>query len=180
MSTITSTTPETEGPAGQRIDLAIEGMTCASCAARIERRLSKLDGVTATVNYATEHAQVTFPEGTEPAELVAEVEAAGYTAHLPATATETAGAGAGEERDDPTRRLRDRLAISTALTIPVLLLSMVPALQFDHWQWLSLTLAAPVVVWGAFPFHRAAWTNLRHGTATMDTLISVGAVAALN
>src|SRR5690606_32588410 len=127
MSTITSTTPETEGPAGQRIDLAIEGMTCASCAARIERRLNKLDGVTATVNYATEQAQVTFPEGTEPAELVAEVEAAGYTAHLPATATETAGAGAGEERDDPTRRLRDRLAISTALTIPVLLLSMVPA-----------------------------------------------------
>jgi Cu+-exporting ATPase len=179
MSTITSTTPETEGPAGQRIDLAIEGMTCASCAARIERRLNKLDGVTATVNYATEQAQVTFPEGTEPAELVAEVEAAGYTAHLPATATETAGAGAGEERDDPTRRLRDRLAISTALTLPVLLLSMVPALQFDHWQWLSLTLAAPVVVWGAFPFHRAAWTNLRHGTATMDTLISVGTIAAL-
>ncbi|MGE3622035.1 MAG: heavy metal translocating P-type ATPase [Acidimicrobiia bacterium] len=178
MSTITSTTPETEGPAGQRIDLAIEGMTCASCAARIERRLNKLDGVTATVNYATEKAQVTFPEGIEPAELVAEVEAAGYTAHLPATATETAGEG-GEERDDPTRRLRDRLAISTALTIPVLLLSMVPALQFDHWQWLSLTLAAPVVVWGAFPFHRAAWTNLRHGTATMDTLISVGTIAAL-
>jgi Cu+-exporting ATPase len=179
MSTITSTNPETEEPAGQRIDLAIEGMTCASCAARIERRLNKLDGVTATVNYATEQAQVTFPEGIEPAELLAEVEAAGYTAHLPATATENDGAEAGEERDDPTRRLRDRLAISTALTIPVLLLSMVPALQFDHWQWLSLTLAAPVVVWGAFPFHRAAWTNLRHGTATMDTLISVGTIAAL-
>jgi Cu+-exporting ATPase len=179
MSTITGTTPETKGPAGQRIDLAIEGMTCASCAARIERRLNKLDGVTATVNYATEQAQVTFPEGIEPAALLAEVEAAGYTAHLPATTTEPAGAGAGEERDDPTRRLRDRLAISTALTIPVLLLSMVPALQFDHWQWLSLALAAPVVVWGAFPFHRAAWTNLRHGTATMDTLISVGTIAAL-
>ena len=179
MSTITSTTPETEGPAGQRIDLAIEGMTCASCAARIERRLNRLDGVTATVNYATEQAQVTFPEGIEPAELVAEVEAAGYTAHLPSTRTENDGAEAGEERDDPTRRLRDRLAISTALTVPVLLLSMVPALQFDHWQWLSLTLAAPVVVWGAFPFHRAAWTNLRHGTATMDTLISVGTIAAL-
>ena len=164
-------------PAGHRIDLAIEGMTCASCAARIERRLNKLDGVTATVNYATERAQVTFPDDIEPTRLVAEVEAAGYTAHLPTPVGEE-GDEPSEGSDDPTRRLRDRLVISAALTLPVLVLAMVPALQFDHWQWLSLTLAAPVVVWGAWPFHRAAWTNLRHGTATMDTLISVGTIAA--
>ena len=164
-------------PAGHRIDLAIEGMTCASCAARIERRLNKLDGVTATVNYATERAQVTFPDDIEPTRLVAEVEAAGYTAHLPTPVGEE-GDEPSEGSDDPTRRLRDRLVISAALTLPVLVLSMVPALQFDHWQWLSLTLAAPVVLWGAWPFHRAAWTNLRHGTATMDTLISVGTIAA--
>jgi len=164
-------------PAGHRIDLAIEGMTCASCAARIERRLNKLDGVTATVNYATERAQVTFPDDIEPTRLVAEVEAAGYTAHLPTPVGEE-GDEPSEGSDDPTRRLRDRLVISAALTLPVLVLAMVPALQFDHWQWLSLTLAAPVVLWGAWPFHRAAWTNLRHGTATMDTLISVGTIAA--
>ncbi|MCB1250361.1 MAG: cation-translocating P-type ATPase, partial [Acidimicrobiales bacterium] len=149
-------------PAGHRIDLAIEGMTCASCAARIERRLNKLDGVTATVNYATERAQVTFPDDIEPTRLVAEVEAAGYTAHLPTPVGEE-GDEPSEGSDDPTRRLRDRLVISAALTLPVLVLAMVPALQFDHWQWLSLTLAAPVVLWGAWPFHRAAWTNLRHG-----------------
>ncbi len=178
MSTITHTDPTPESSTDQRVDLAIEGMTCASCASRIERRLNKLDGVTATVNYATEKAQVTFAEDIEPAQLIAEVEAAGYTARLPkASGPEGTDSDAG--RDDPTRRLRDRLLISTALTIPVLLMSMVPALQFDHWQWLSLTLAAPVVVWGAWPFHRAAWTNLRHGTATMDTLISVGTIAAL-
>ncbi len=174
MSTITHADPTTD----QRVDLAIEGMTCASCASRIERRLNKLDGVTATVNYATEKAQVTFADDIEPAQLIAEVEAAGYTARLPET-SHPEGTDAEVERDDPTRRLRDRLIISMVLTVPVLLMSMVPALQFDHWQWLSLTLAAPVVVWGAWPFHRAAWTNLRHGTATMDTLISVGTIAAL-
>ncbi len=178
MSTATRTDATPEVPADQRVDLAIEGMTCASCASRIERRLNKLEGVTATVNYATENAQVTFSDDIEPAQLIAEVEAAGYTARLPETSDqEGAGSDVGQD-DDPTRRLRDRLLISTALTVPVLLLSMVPALQFDHWQWLSLTLAAPVVVWGAWPFHRAAWTNLRHGTATMDTLISVGTIAA--
>ncbi len=179
MSTITHADPTPEASTThQRVDLAIEGMTCASCASRIERRLNKLDGVTATVNYATEKAQVTFSDDIDPTQLIAEVEAAGYMARLPLAAGPE-GTDPEVGRDDPTRRLRDRLIISTVLTIPVLLLSMVPALQFDHWQWLSLTLAAPVVVWGAWPFHRAAWTNLRHSTATMDTLISVGTVAAL-
>ncbi len=163
----------------RQIDLPIEGMTCTSCAARIERRLNKLEGVTATVNYATETARVSFPEGLDTAALVAEVEAAGYSARLPATAHVHDGATAIDQGPDPTRALRDRLTASAALTLPVLLMSMVPALQFDNWQWLSLTLAAPVVVWGAWPFHKAAWTNLRHGTATMDTLISVGTIAAL-
>jgi Cu+-exporting ATPase len=186
MSTITHTDTTHEPTTAQRVhegvdrrlDLAIEGMTCASCASRIERRLNKIDGVTATVNYATEKAQVTFADEIEPAQLIAEVEAAGYTARLPETSGPE-GTDSDPGRDDPTRRLRDRLLISIALTLPVLLLSMVPALQFDHWQWLALTLAAPVVVWGAWPFHRAAWTNLRHGAATMDTLISVGTIAAL-
>lgn len=177
-------------PTDTVVDLDVQGMTCASCAARIERRLNKLDGVEATVNYATEQAKVSAPEGTDVATLVAEVEAAGYHATVPtamgaqaATAGDEAGAptdgGRTDEGPDPTRALRDRVLISAALTLPVLLMSMVPPLQFESWQWLSLTLAAPVVVWGAYPFHRAAWTNLRHGAATMDTLISVGTIAAL-
>ncbi|MEV0676427.1 heavy metal translocating P-type ATPase [Actinosynnema sp. NPDC050436] len=151
-------------------------MTCASCAARIERRLNRLDGVTATVNYATEKAKVTFPEGLDPAELVAQVEAAGYgaTAPRPESAPEPDPAQA----QDPTSALRQRLVVSTALSVPVVAMAMVPALQFTHWQWISLVLAAPVLVWGALPFHRAAWTNLRHGAATMDTLISMGTLAA--
>jgi Cu+-exporting ATPase len=158
----------------QRVDLAIDGMTCASCAARIERRLNKLDGVTATVNYATEQARVTYPDDVDPQQLVAEVEAAGYGAHLPVASGDVVpSAGV-----DSTRALRDRLLICIALTIPVLAMSMIPALQFDNWQWLALTLAAPVVVWGAWPFHKAAWINLRHGNATMDTLISMGTLAA--
>ena len=163
----------------QPIELAIGGMTCASCAARIEKRLNKLDGVTATVNYATEQAKVVVSNGLTPEELIAQVEAAGYTARLPRAAA-AGGAEAGDrlDDDDPVRGLRTRLMISTWLTIPVVALAMVPALQFDFWQWLSLTLAAPVVVWGAAPFHRAAWTNARHATATMDTLISVGTLAA--
>nr|MBA2624598.1 heavy metal translocating P-type ATPase [Acidimicrobiia bacterium] len=169
-------------PVGRtEVDLAIGGMTCASCASRIERRLHKLDGVSATVNYATEQARVAYPMGVTPADLVAEVEAAGYSAQLPTAAQADAapqveGPGAGD--DDPTRPWRDRLLISAVLGVPVLVLAMVPALQFTHWQWLSLTLAAPVVVWGAAPFHRAAWSNLRHGAATMDTLISLGTLAA--
>ena len=167
--TTTETTPD------QPIELAIGGMTCASCAARIEKRLNKLEGVDATVNYATEKATVTVPSGVSVDRLVEEVEAAGYTAVPPPAITSADAPAAVETGPDP---LWTRLQVSIALTVPVVVFSMVPALQFDAWQWLSLTLAAPVVVWGAFPFHRAAWANLRHGTATMDTLISVGVLAA--
>ncbi|XVS62346.1 heavy metal translocating P-type ATPase [Actinosynnema sp. CA-299493] len=164
--------------ADTRIELAITGMTCASCAARIERKLNKLDGVTATVNYATEKARVTFPEAIDPQVLVDQVEAAGYQAALPVPETPTATPTPTPTDDDPTTQLRQRLVVSTVLSVPVVLLAMIPAWQFTHWQWISLTLAAPVLVWGALPFHRAAWTNLRHGAATMDTLISMGTVAA--
>ncbi len=157
------------------VELQISGMTCASCANRIERKLNKLDGVVATVNYATEKAKVTFPATVAPETLVETVEQAGYGAALPrAEADED-----DDSNDDPMRSLRERLLVSIALTVPVIAMAMVPALQFTNWQWLSLTLAAPVVVWGAWPFHRAAWVNLRHGTSTMDTLISVGTIAAL-
>ena len=160
-----------------RVELEIGGMTCGSCAARIEKKLNRLDGVTATVNYATEHATVEVPEGTAPADVIAAIEAAGYTAALPRleqAATDEADAAAPDE----TAPLRQRLLISLVLSVPVVAMSMIPALQFENWQWLSLTLASPVVVWGAFPFHVAAWTNLRHRAATMDTLISVGTLAA--
>ncbi|HEY9558192.1 MAG TPA: heavy metal translocating P-type ATPase [Acidimicrobiales bacterium] len=159
------------------VDLVIGGMTCASCAARVEKRLNKLDGVTATVNYSTERARVAFPDGVAPEELIAQVEAAGYTARLPQPPA-PAETGSEPAPDDETEALRTRLITSAALAVPVILLAMVPALQFDAWQWLSLTLAAPVVTWGAWPFHRAAWLNLRHATATMDTLISLGVLAA--
>ncbi|MCI3948536.1 MAG: lead cadmium zinc and mercury transporting ATPase [Acidimicrobiales bacterium] len=167
-------------PAASRTELAITGMTCAACANRIERRLNRLEGVQATVNYATERATVEHdPERTPPAALVAAVEAAGYAAALPQPPP-TAGAPASGDPGavDSTAPLRQRVLVSAALALPVLLLAMVPALQFDNWQWLSLTLAAPVVVWGGWPFHRAAWANLRHGSATMDTLVSVGTLAA--
>jgi Cu+-exporting ATPase len=175
MSTATDTSP-------RETTLAIGGMTCASCAARVEKRLNKLDGVTASVNYATEQAYVKLPDGLAPDDLIAEVEAVGYTARLP----EPAGRADGDEEagqedteaDDATRSLRTRLLTSVLLAVPVVALAMVPALQVDAWQWLSLTLAAPVLVWGGAPFHRAAWANLRHGSATMDTLISVGTLAA--
>jgi P-type Cu+ transporter len=153
--------------------LEIGGMTCASCAGRIERKLNNLDGVTATVNFATEKATVDVAGEVTPEQLVEAVETAGYTAQLPATEP-----GESHAEDDPTAALRTRLIVSAVLTIPVVAMAMIPALQFTNWQWLSLTLAAPVVVWGALPFHRAAWTNLRHGTATMDTLISMGTIAA--
>lgn len=153
--------------------LEIGGMTCASCAGRIERKLNHLDGVTATVNFATEKATVDVAGEVTPEQLIEVVETAGYTAQLPATEP-----GESHTEDDPTAALRTRLIVSAVLTIPVVAMAMVPALQFTNWQWLSLTLAAPVVVWGALPFHRAAWTNLRHGTATMDTLISMGTIAA--
>ncbi|MDH6142448.1 Cu+-exporting ATPase [Kitasatospora sp. GP30] len=173
-------------PTGEedRVELLIGGMTCASCAARIEKRLNKMEGVTATVNYATEKAKVSFPSGITPEDLVAQVEKAGYTATLPLPPKpegEQGGAGseAAEDGNDHVTTLRLRLLISAALAVPVILLAMVPALQFNNWQWASLTLAAPVVAYGAWPFHKAAWTNLRHGAATMDTLISVGTLAAL-
>jgi Cu+-exporting ATPase len=165
-------------PPTEAIELDISGMTCASCANRIERKLNRLEGVTATVNYATEKAKVTFPQGLAPGDLVATVQQAGYGAALPGpTSSEAPAEPAGAV--DPTLSLRQRLLVSTALTVPVIAMAMTPALQFEFWQWLSLTLAAPVVVWGAWPFHRAAWINLRHGTSTMDTLISLGTLAAL-
>jgi Cu+-exporting ATPase len=162
-----------------QVELEISGMTCASCANRIERKLNKLDGVTATVNYATEKAKVAFPEGLDPADLVRTVEEAGYGATLPRPASADAEPGGEGEVTDPTRSLRQRLLLSAVLTVPVIAMAMVPAWQFTNWQWLSLTLAAPVVLWGAWPFHRAAWVNLRHGTSTMDTLVSLGTLAAL-
>lgn len=160
---------------GQQIELAISGMTCASCANRIERKLNKLDGVTATVNYATEKAKVTFPAEVDPSVLVQTVEAAGYSATLPQPEKPE---NPEETEDDPLRSLRQRLIGSVVLSVPVIALAMIPALQFTYWQWISLALAGPVLVWAAWPFHRAAWQNLRHGAATMDTLISMGTLAA--
>ncbi|QIS08071.1 heavy metal translocating P-type ATPase [Nocardia arthritidis] len=166
----------TESTATGQVELVIGGMTCASCANRIEKKLNRLDGVTATVNYATEKARVEFTGDVSPARLIATVEQAGYTAALPAGKAEPKTAAA---EADPTAALRTRLLVSLFLTVPVIAMAMIPALQFTNWQWLSLTLAAPVVVWGALPFHQAAWTNLRHYTATMDTLVSMGTLAAL-
>ena len=160
-----------------RFELQIGGMTCASCAARIEKKLNRLEGVSATVNYATEKAQVTGPADLAADTVIAEVERTGYTAVLPAPPRQTEPVDA--DPDPELESLRHRLVVSTALAVPVILMSMIPALQFTNWQWLSLVLAAPVVVWGAWPFHRAAWINLRHGAATMDTLISLGTSAAL-
>ncbi|MET7415894.1 heavy metal translocating P-type ATPase, partial [Streptomyces rubiginosohelvolus] len=231
-------------------ELMIGGMTCASCAARVEKKLNRMEGVTATVNYATEKARVTFGEGLKLGDLVATVEKTGYTARpvaqppvpAPAPAPESTRetgpdpapevspkpasestpkpasestpesapvptpeftpvptpeftpGSAAEPASDPTpdsvardaeaeqeaslAALRQRLVVSAVLATPVVLLAMVPALQFDFWQWLSLTLAASVVVWGGLPFHRAAWTNAKHGAATMDTLVSLGTLAA--
>ncbi|MEG9551145.1 heavy metal translocating P-type ATPase, partial [Streptomyces baarnensis] len=197
-------------------ELMIGGMTCASCAARVEKKLNRMDGVTATVNYATEKARVTFGEGLELGDLVATVEKTGYTARpvtrperkAPAAAAPAAEAAPApnaeakakaeaeaETKPEPepeaeaeaeaapdastgSDSLRQRLVVSAVLAVPVVLLAMIPALQFDFWQWLSLTLAAPVVVWGGLPFHRAAWTNAKHGAATMDTLVSLGTLAA--
>jgi Cu+-exporting ATPase len=163
------------------VDLPITGMTCASCANRVERKLNELDGVSATVNYATEKATVAFDPGAVAAEtLVEAVRAAGYDAALPPEPGAGAGADAAGDAPeaDALAPLRQRLIVSSLLALPVLLLSMIPPLQFDNWQWLALQLATPVALWGAWPFHRAAWVNLRHGAATMDTLISVGVLSA--
>lgn len=178
------------------VELAITGMTCASCANRIEKKLNKLPGVTATVNYTTEKAKVTYEDQVAPTDLISTVEQAGYGATLPPPPTPRSGSDGGAEAESVgaagaqgaveeagarhVRELRHRLLVCAVLAVPVILMAMVPAWQFTNWQWLSLTLAAPVVVWGAFPFHKAAWTNLRHATATMDTLISVGTLAAFS
>ncbi|WP_435887790.1 heavy metal translocating P-type ATPase [Streptomyces chartreusis] len=163
--------------AASDVELLIGGMTCASCAARVEKKLNRMDGVTATVNYATEKAKVSYPAGIEVADLVAVVEKTGYTAEEPAPPRPAPGQEQAPE-DPELAAYRGRLAVSALLAVPVIALSMIPALQFDNWQWLALTLASPVVVWGGLPFHRAAFTNARHGAATMDTLISMGTLAA--
>ncbi|MEU9223038.1 heavy metal translocating P-type ATPase [Streptomyces massasporeus] len=178
MTSTTAQAPAGSEPALAEVELLIGGMTCASCAARVEKKLNRMDGVSATVNYATEKARITCPEGTEVAGLIATVVKTGYTAEEPAPPREEASAAEDENADPELTALRGRLAVSAALAVPVILLAMIPALQFDNWQWLSLTLAAPVVVWGGLPFHRAAWTNARHGAATMDTLVSLGTLAA--
>ncbi|HEX7189265.1 MAG TPA: heavy metal translocating P-type ATPase [Actinomycetes bacterium] len=175
---------------GGTVELSIGGMTCSTCSARIEKKLNRMDGVEATVNFATERAKVTFGDGVTVDDLVATVEATGYTAAPPrqpaassgdsiadSTGVDDLGAQASGE-PDAVDALRRRVMVSAALAVPVIALSMAPALQFDFWQWLALTLAAPVVVWGAWPFHRATWSNLRHGAATMDTLVTGGVLAA--
>ncbi|MFJ6612699.1 heavy metal translocating P-type ATPase, partial [Streptomyces sp. NPDC091289] len=191
-SATTATTAAGSAADTAAVELAIGGMTCASCAARIEKKLNRMDGVEATVNYATEKAKVTY-QGTDVSvdDLIATVEATGYTARPPAppaspgsngsngsNGTETTAAAAEGAEDDGLTTLRQRLVTAVLLSVPVIAMAMVPALQFDYWQWLSLTLAAPVVTYAAWPFHRAAWTNAKHGAATMDTLISVGTSAA--
>ena len=160
------------------LDLKIGGMTCASCAARIEKKLNRIDGVTASVNFATATARVDHPDTVSPDDVVKAVEDTGYSASLPQPATQSFESETPATEADEPASWRQRLLISAALSTPVVLLSMIPALQFTNWQWLALTLASPVVVWGAWPFHRAALVNLRHRTATMDTLISVGVSAA--
>jgi Cu+-exporting ATPase len=163
----------TEVAATENVTLDVGGMTCSSCAARIEKKLNRLDGVQASVNFATAQARVTYlPEAATPEKLIAVVEATGYTAALPAPHH------SGHDHDHDASGLLRRLLVSAGLAVPVLVLAMVPAWQFDYWQWVSLALATPVVVWGAWPFHAATWTNLRHGASTMDTLVSLGTLAA--
>jgi Cu+-exporting ATPase len=177
-----ATTASTQVPDARTVlELEIGGMTCASCAARIEKKLNRMPGVEASVNYATERARVALPQGTDVAAAIATVEATGYTAVLPEPPAQRPGAGTEDTpapEDPETRALRQRVQIGAALTVPVVALSMIPALQFTYWQWACLALASPVVVWGAWPFHRAAFVNARHGATTMDTLISMGVSAA--
>ncbi|WSD69945.1 heavy metal translocating P-type ATPase [Streptomyces sp. NBC_01591] len=176
--TATTGTGAATGTAAE-VELAIGGMTCASCAARIEKKLNRMDGVEATVNYATEKAKVSYRgEDISVQDLIATVEKTGYTAHEPTPPVRAENDAPGAADTDELRPLRQRLLTAVALAVPVIAMSMVPALQFDYWQWLSLTLTAPVVTYAAWPFHKAAFTNARHGAATMDTLISVGTTAA--
>ncbi|MFH8733824.1 MULTISPECIES: heavy metal translocating P-type ATPase [unclassified Streptomyces] len=178
MSVHPAATAPSAAPAAE-VELAIGGMTCASCAARIEKKLNRMDGVAATVNYATEKAKVTFADGVAVADLIATVEATGYTAQEPpATDEEKAEEAESQASADSLAPLRQRLITAVVLAVPVVAMAMVPAFQFEYWQWLSLTLTAPVVTYAAWPFHKAAFTNARHGAATMDTLISVGTSAA--
>ncbi len=168
----------TSQQAGEHVELELQGMTCASCANRIERKLNKLEGVEASVNFATEQAAVAFdPKLVTTDELVRTVEAAGYGATLPRTERPTEE-GPADEGERELESLRLRLVVSAVLALPILLISMIPPLQFEYWQWLSLQLATPVVLWGGWPFHVAAWRKLRHGTASMDTLVSMGTLAA--
>jgi Cu+-exporting ATPase len=167
--------------ASDHVDLTVSGMTCASCASRIEKKLNRIEGVAATVNFATEKATVDYDaRQVSTDELVAAIEAVGYGASVPAPTVAAPGAASHDGPAEPPEMLalRHRLLGSIVLTVPVVAMSMIPALQFTNWQWLSLTLAAPVATWGAWPFHKAAWANLRHGAATMDTLVSVGVLAA--
>jgi P-type Cu+ transporter len=180
VSTVTSAVDD-----GFEVDLQIEGMTCASCAARVEQRLNRIGGVDATVNFATEQARVRSAAPLIVADLVSAVESAGYRVHVPSAPTDEPDADGdadtvddGDDQRGDVAGARRRLLISAILSVPVVALGMIPALQFDNWQWVSLALATPVVTWGAWPFHRAAWVNLRHGAATMDTLISIGVLAA--
>jgi P-type Cu+ transporter len=161
------------------VELEVSGMTCASCAARIEKRLNRMPGVVASVNYATAKATVSLPPGTTPTDAVAAVEETGYGVRLPQPQElQVSSRGRHEDSDPETASLRRRLVASAVLSLPVLALAVVSPLQFDYWQWLSLALATPVVAWGAWPFHRAAWMNARHRATTMDTLISMGVLAA--
>ncbi len=194
MSVSEPRSPRAMDASGAEVDLRIEGMTCSSCAARIERKLNKVPGVQASVNYATEKAYVVLPPDVSVDDAIAVVEATGYRAfppppparptpasgeaHAGHAGMAKTGSSAHVHGDEPIDELRRRLLVSTVLTVPVVVLAMIPALQFDYWQWASLALAAPVAVWGALPFHRAAWLNARHGAATMDTLVSVGIIAA--
>jgi Cu+-exporting ATPase len=163
----------------ERLELDVKGMTCASCANRVERKLNEIEGVEATVNFATERAAVSFaPGAVDAGELLGAVESAGYEATLPAAAPTPAAAPVEDEKDAELRDLRTRLLVAIALSVPIALIAMIPPLQFDYWQWLSLQLATPVVFWAGWPFHRVAWRNLRHGAANMDTLISLGTLAA--
>ncbi|MCD9872223.1 heavy metal translocating P-type ATPase [Streptomyces guryensis] len=179
MSGTTTATPAPIGTAADasEVELLIGGMTCASCAARVEKKLNRMGGVTATVNFATEKAKVSYPAGIQVADLIATVVKTGYTAEEPPPPQPERTAQEPAEDPEPAS-YRQRFTVCALLALPVVLLSMIPALQFDNWQWLALTLAAPVVVWGGLPFHEAAWTNARHGAATMDTLVSVGTLAA--
>ncbi|MDT3397819.1 heavy metal translocating P-type ATPase [Streptomyces sp. B1866] len=187
-SPTTTTAPPAAPGAAAEVELAIGGMTCASCAARVEKKLNRMAGVTATVNFATERAKVVYGGGVAVEDLIATVEKTGYTAAQPRPAAPEPPPGAGQDAAGPaaedgagadeTAALRQRVLVGIALSVPVVLLAMVPSAQFDNWQWLSLTLAAPVVVWGGLPFHRAAWKGARHGAATMDTLVSIGTLAA--